>query len=88
MAEQKFYYGGQAVIEGVMMRGKKMMATATRRPNGQIGVDSQPLAPLFTGKWRKTPLIRGVIALIERYIAEIVERHRNRPAIFELAPDR
>jgi uncharacterized protein YqhQ len=71
MAEHKFYYGGQAVIEGVMMRGKQIMATATRKPNGEIGVDSQTLAPLFTGKWRKMPLIRGILALIESLVLGI-----------------
>lgn len=65
MADQKTYYGGQAVIEGVMMRGKTSMATAVRRPNGEISVNPQTLNPLYTGKWRKTPLVRGVIALIE-----------------------
>ena len=71
MAEKKFYYGGQAVIEGVMMRGKQIMVTATRRPNGEIGVNPQPLATLYTGKWRKTPLIRGIIALIESLVLGI-----------------
>ena len=71
MAEQKFYYGGQAVIEGVMMRGKKLMVTATRHPNGEIGVDSQVLPTLYTGRWRKTPLVRGIIALIESLVLGI-----------------
>jgi uncharacterized protein YqhQ len=71
MAENKFYYGGQAVIEGVMMRGKQVMVTATRRPNGEVGVHSQPLATLYTGKWRKTPLVRGVIALVESLVLGI-----------------
>lgn len=71
MAEKKFYYGGQAVIEGVMMRGKQVMVTATRRPNGEIGSYSQSLSTLYTGKWRKTPLIRGVIALIESMVLGI-----------------
>jgi len=71
MAEQKFYYGGQAVIEGVMMRGKKTMATATRRPGGMIGVEAQPLSNLFTGKWRKMPLVRGIIILIESMVLGI-----------------
>lgn len=71
MSEKKFYYGGQAVIEGVMMRGKQVMVTATRRPNGEIGVHSQPLSTLYTGKWRKTPLVRGVIALIESMVLGI-----------------
>jgi uncharacterized protein YqhQ len=65
MAEKKFYYGGQAVIEGVMMRGKTTLATATRRPNGEVGVDSRTLSTLYTGVWRRTPLVRGIIALIE-----------------------
>jgi uncharacterized protein YqhQ len=71
MAEKKFYYGGQAVIEGVMMRGKNTMATAMRRPNGEIGINFQPLASLYTGKWRKTPLVRGIIALIESMVLGI-----------------
>ena len=41
MAE--FNYGGQAVMEGVMMRGSKAMAVAIRAPNGQIVVRSEPL---------------------------------------------
>ena len=71
MAEQKFYYGGQAVIEGVMMRGKQVMVTATRRPGGEVGVHSKPLSTLYTGQWRKTPLVRGVIALIESLVLGI-----------------
>ncbi len=64
MAE-KFYYGGQAVIEGVMMRGRKAMVTAVRRPNGEVSTDARPLEGIYTGWLRKTPLLRGVIVLIE-----------------------
>jgi len=71
MSEKKFYYGGQAVIEGVMMRGKQVMVIATRRPNGEVGINSQRLSTLYTGKWRKTPLVRGVIALIESMVLGI-----------------
>jgi uncharacterized protein YqhQ len=71
MSDNKIYYGGQAVIEGVMMRGKQVMAVATRRPNGEIGVHTQTLSPLYTGKWRKTPLVRGIIALIESMVLGI-----------------
>jgi uncharacterized protein YqhQ len=71
MADNKVYYGGQAVIEGVMMRGKQTLAVATRRPNGEIGVHSQSLATLYTGRWRKTPLVRGVIAFIESMVLGI-----------------
>jgi len=62
---KKFYYGGQAVIEGVMMRGQKAMVTAVRRPGGGMAIDTQLLPPIYYGRWRKTPLVRGVIVLIE-----------------------
>jgi len=65
MAKKKFYYGGQAVIEGVMMRGQKAMVTAVRRPNGEVSTDTRPLEGIYTGWMRKTPLLRGVIVLIE-----------------------
>ena len=68
---KKFYYGGQAVIEGVMMRGQKTMVTAVRRPNGELAIDTQPLATIYTGWMRKTPLIRGVIVLIEAMVLGI-----------------
>jgi hypothetical protein len=65
MVAKKFYYGGQAVIEGVMMRGQKTMVTAVRRPNGELAIDTQPLPTIYTGWMRKAPLVRGVIVLIE-----------------------
>ena len=68
---KKFYYGGQAVIEGVMMRGQKTMVTAVRRPNGELAIDTQPLATIYTGWMRKAPLIRGVIVLIEALVLGI-----------------
>jgi len=64
MAE-KFHYGGQAVIEGVMIRGRKAAVTAVRRPNGGLTMNIQPLSAVYTGRLRKTPLIRGIIVLIE-----------------------
>jgi uncharacterized protein YqhQ len=71
MAEKKTYYGGQAVIEGVMMRGKQTMVTAVRRPNGEISLNPQTLPSIYTGKWRKTPLTRGVIVILESLILGI-----------------
>ncbi len=62
---KKFYYGGQAVIEGVMMRGQKAMVTAVRRPSGGLAIDVQPLATIYTSWVRRAPLIRGIIVLIE-----------------------
>ncbi|GAH16104.1 unnamed protein product, partial [marine sediment metagenome] len=67
----RFYYGGQAVIEGVMMRGRKTMVTVVRRPCGELAVDTQPLAPIYTGRMRQTPLIRGIIVLIEALVLGI-----------------
>ncbi|NLY93659.1 MAG: DUF1385 domain-containing protein, partial [Myxococcales bacterium] len=43
----KPYIGGQAVIEGVMMRGPTCMSVAVRRPDGSIVVDEGPLEPKF-----------------------------------------
>jgi len=60
-----FYYGGQAVMEGVMMRGRKSIAVAVRRPNGQISLTSQPLSSMYKGRARNWPLVRGIIVLIE-----------------------
>lgn len=67
MARQ-FFYGGQALIEGVMMRGQKTVATAVRHPNGDIIVDNRPLSTMYTGNLRRTPFIRGIIVLIETLI--------------------
>jgi uncharacterized protein YqhQ len=67
MAEP-FHYGGQAVIEGVMIRGKEGVAISVRQPDGQLNVVKQPLASIYKGRLRKMPLIRGIIALIETLV--------------------
>lgn len=57
----KFYYGGQAVIEGVMMRGRSRMAVAVRAPDGKIVVHEEPLtAAIYTKRWGQWPFIRGL----------------------------
>ncbi|PJF34156.1 MAG: hypothetical protein CUN57_00270, partial [Phototrophicales bacterium] len=62
--ELKFSYGGQAVIEGVMMRGAHSMAVAVRDPKGQIVIHEQPLsATLYRGRIARTPFLRGLIGL-------------------------
>jgi len=48
-----------------MMRGQKTVVTAVRRPSGELALDTQPLATIYTGRMRKAPLIRGIIVLIE-----------------------
>ncbi len=65
---KRFYYGGQAVVEGVMMRGQKTMVTAVRRPNGELAIDAQPLPAIYSGWMRQAPLMRGIIVLIEALI--------------------
>jgi uncharacterized protein YqhQ len=59
-----FNYGGQAVIEGVMMRGRKHMALAVRAPNGDIVLHSEPLNPrIYSSFINKTPFVRGFTLL-------------------------
>src|SRR5690606_33196005 len=59
-----FSYGGQAVIEGVMMRGAKSAAIAVRDPKGQIVVHEQPISKtLYQGRISKTPFVRGIVGL-------------------------
>jgi len=54
-------YGGQAVIEGVMMRGSSTMAVAVRAPNGEIVLHKEPLnSPLYNGVWSRVPFVRGL----------------------------
>ena len=65
---ERFYYGGQAVVEGVMMRGKKTMVTVVRRPDGSLATDVQPLSTLYTTVLRRTPFVRGIIVLIEALV--------------------
>lgn len=58
------YYGGQAVIEGVMMRGRKSMAVAVRDPQGEIVVHEEPLtARIYTSGWGQWPFVRGLAML-------------------------
>jgi len=67
----KFRYGGQAVMEGVMMRGQKTVAIVVRRPNGKLAINTKPLSAIYTGRMRRTPFIRGIIVLIESLILGI-----------------
>lgn len=53
-------YGGQAVIEGVMMRGKYNAAIAVRPPEGEIIVKQEPLGSFYRGFFSKVPFLRGV----------------------------
>ena len=63
-----FAYGGQAVIEGVMIRGRQNLGLAIRRPDGEIHLHHEPLSTFYTGRIRRLPLVRGVIVLIETLV--------------------
>lgn len=72
--------GGQAVMEGIMMRGADRMAVAVRRSDGTINVKETPVTP--KKKWMKWPIIRGVVAFVDSlvigtstlmYSAEVLE---------------
>lgn len=60
--------GGQAVMEGVMMRGPHLIATAVRKPDGEITVDKQPLGKIRSGKFVKLPIIRGCVGFFDSMI--------------------
>lgn len=66
MKKEKFNVGGQAVIEGVMMRGQNKIAVAVRQPDGEISIDVNPVSSI-RDKYPvlKKPLLRGVVALFE-----------------------
>ncbi len=60
----KFYYGGQAVIEGVLMRGQSKAAVAVRTPDGSIRVHEEPLtSPIYRARWSRWPFLRGLVVL-------------------------
>jgi len=66
--EKSFHYGGQAVMEGVMIRGKESVAISVRQPNGELSIVKQPLASIYKGRLREMPFIRGIIVLIETLV--------------------
>jgi uncharacterized protein YqhQ len=66
--KEPFFYGGQAVIEGVMMRGKRYYAVAVRLPTTkEIVIDRGELkAPIYTNRFWKLPFVRGVALIGEQ----------------------
>lgn len=63
MEDKIISYGGQAVIEGVMMRGRNAFAIAMRAPDGNIVVHKEDLAAVYRSRITKIPFLRGVILL-------------------------
>lgn len=74
MTNQKEYttklpnYGGQAVIEGVMMRGKKAAAIAMRGPGGEIIIHKEELNKIYQSRIMQVPFLRGLIGLYDALV--------------------
>jgi uncharacterized protein YqhQ len=70
--DKKINVGGQAVIEGVMMRGSRGVATAVRKPDGEIVIDKNDMIPI-TKRYKALglPIIRGFVSLIDSLIVGI-----------------
>jgi len=56
-------YGGQALIEGVLMRGSNYLAAAFRKPDGEIEILSEKLSGIYNSRIKKIPFLRGLIML-------------------------
>ena len=71
--DNRTYIGGQAVMEGIMMRGKLAMATAVRDPEGVIQIESERLTPPEKrSKFSRLPFVRGVV----NFITSLVDGNR------------
>lgn len=66
--DNTFVYGGQAVLEGVMIRGERVVSVAARRPDGVIRTTTFPVASWVTSRWRRVALVRGTLVLFESLI--------------------
>jgi uncharacterized protein YqhQ len=60
--------GGQAVMEGVMMRDRERLAIAVRKPGGDILLDVRPWFTLTAAKWLRQPFVRGFPILLETLV--------------------
>ncbi|MCH7609292.1 MAG: DUF1385 domain-containing protein [Chloroflexi bacterium] len=61
-------YGGQAVIEGVLMRGTRTYSIAVRAPDGTILIESQDLGSIHRVRWLRVPFLRGLFVLWESLV--------------------
>ena len=84
--------GGQAVMEGVMMRGPKSYAVAVRKPDGEIVIDKKDLPDQKKNWFVKLPIVRGCISFIQSlvlgtktlmYSAEFVDLEEDEPSKFD-----
>jgi uncharacterized protein YqhQ len=63
MEDKLITYGGQALIEGVLMRGRKSCAVALRAPDGKIVTKIEPLSGIYKTGLAKVPFLRGLVML-------------------------
>ena len=71
--EKRTYIGGQAVMEGIMMRGRCSMATAVRDPEGEIQIESERVTPPEKrSKFSRLPFVRGVF----NFVSSLVDGNR------------
>src|SRR5258708_12809481 len=86
VSQDKFFYGGQAVLEGVMMRGRTTYAVAVRKPDGEIQVLRERLRSIiYTHPVWKLPLLRGLAGLWGEL--HLCMKTLMWPANFPAAPD-
>lgn len=88
--QKRTYIGGQAVMEGVMMRGRRSMATAVRDPEGKIQIESERVdPPEKKSRFSRLPFIRGVFNFVSSLIlgnrvlmrsAEVAEGEEDNPS--------
>ncbi len=70
---KKTNIGGQALIEGIMMKGPDKIATAVRKPDGEITVRQKDIQPMFKNRFFKLPVIRGSFVLIDSLVNGVKE---------------
>lgn len=70
---KKTSIGGQALIEGIMMKGPSKTATAVRKPDGEIEIRESNINPIFKHKFFKLPIIRGSFVLIDAMVSGVKE---------------
>ena len=84
------YIGGQAVMEGVMMRGRRAMATAVRDPDGNVQIEAVRIRPPEErSRFSRLPFVRGVVSFVESLVignrvlmrsAEVAEGDPEQPS--------
>ena len=84
------YIGGQAVMEGVMMRGRRAMATAVRDPDGNVQIEAVRIRPPEErSRFSRIPFVRGVVSFVESLVvgnrvlmrsAEVAEGDPEQPS--------